>query len=375
MSRKMRLPNGFGQITKIKNKRLRNPYRVMITVGKTDEGKPICKLLKPQSYFRTYNDAYAALVEYNKNPYELNSLITVKELYDRWLPEYSKTLKSDSSIRTVTSAWSYCSEIYDVNVKDVRARHIKKCMDEGVNIVRGEVRHTSPRIKSRIKSLFNLMLDYAVEYEIVDTNYSRNFNVSDRIRKEEKINTKGHMAFTDDEINILWENVDRIPFVDTILIQCYSGWRPQEMGLLKIENINLKDRTMIGGMKTAAGINRIVPIHTKILKLVEEKYNEAVRLNSEYLINTTNGYNNESGLKMTYSKYRFRFIKVIEELKLNPEHKSHDPRMHFITMAKKYNVDEYAIKYIVGHSISDITEKVYTERNIEWLKDEMEKIK
>lgn len=44
-------------------------------------------------------------------------------------------------------------------------------------------------------------------------------------------------------------------------------------------------------------------------------------------------------------------------------------------MAKKSEVDEYAIKYIVGHKISDITERVYTERNVEWLKSEMEKIK
>jgi hypothetical protein len=42
---------------------------------------------------------------------------------------------------------------------------------------------------------------------------------------------------------------------------------------------------------------------------------------------------------------------------------------------KKNNVDEYAIKYIVGHSINDITEKVYTKREVGWLKDEIEKIK
>lgn len=49
--------------------------------------------------------------------------------------------------------------------------------------------------------------------------------------------------------------------------------------------------------------------------------------------------------------------------------------MHFITMAKKYNVDEYAIKYIVGHAIKDITEKVYTQRELDWLIEEMKKIK
>jgi hypothetical protein len=44
-------------------------------------------------------------------------------------------------------------------------------------------------------------------------------------------------------------------------------------------------------------------------------------------------------------------------------------------MAKKYKVDEYAIKYIIGHRISDLTEKVYTKRETSWLQSEIEKIK
>ena len=73
--KRMRLPNGFGQITEIKNQNLRNRYRAMITVGKTETGKPICKLLKPNSYFPTYNDAYNALMEYHKNPYDINKIV------------------------------------------------------------------------------------------------------------------------------------------------------------------------------------------------------------------------------------------------------------------------------------------------------------
>lgn len=42
---------------------------------------------------------------------------------------------------------------------------------------------------------------------------------------------------------------------------------------------------------------------------------------------------------------------------------------------KKSKVDEYAIKYVVGHTIEDITESVYTERDVDWLKEEIEKIK
>jgi len=76
-----------------------------------------------------------------------------------------------------------------------------------------------------------------------------------------------------------------------------------------------------------------------------------------------------------YKRYQAGFWRVRDELKLNPEHRPHDGRTHFVTAAKKYGIDEYAIKYIVGHKIADITEKVYTKREMEWLKEEIEKLK
>lgn len=59
---------------------------------------------------------------------------------------------------------------------------------------------------------------------------------------------------------------------------------------------------------------------------------------------------------------------------LKMKHSPHDPRKYFITLCKNCGMDEYAIKYIVGHSIDDITEKVYTERELDWFKKEIEKI-
>jgi len=78
---------------------------------------------------------------------------------------------------------------------------------------------------------------------------------------------------------------------------------------------------------------------------------------------------------MLDKRYLKGFTRVRDELKLNQEHRPHDGRTHFVTSAKRCNVDEYAIKYIVGHKISDITEKVYTQREFEWLREEMEKIR
>ena len=213
-NKRRRLPNGFGQISEIKNRNLRNPFRAMVTVGKTPDGKPICKPLKPESYFATYNDAYAALVEYNKNPYDLEPSITMQELYDKWLPEYEKTVKSTKS---ATSAWAYCSGVYKMRVMDIRARHVKGCMEEGVAVIRGKEQHPTATMKNQIKSLFNLMLDYALEYELVDRNYSRTFNLTEETVKEIQSVKKEHIAFADEEMDLLWANITNKRGIDMLL--------------------------------------------------------------------------------------------------------------------------------------------------------------
>ena len=59
---------------------------------------------------------------------------------------------------------------------------------------------------------------------------------------------------------------------------------------------------------------------------------------------------------------------------MNPHHRPHDPRMTFVTMAKKSEVDEYAIKAMVVHMVKDITKSTYTVRDTEWLRAELKKI-
>ena len=374
-----RLPNGFGQITKINNPRLRNPYRVCITVGKTPEGKVIQKLLKPVSYFPTYNAAYEALVEYHKNPYDIGTAsMTVKELYEKWTENYFK-ICSPAYQRTITSCWAYCSSLCNMQVRDLRARHMKGCIDNGYRIEttgkkKGQKIYPSAGTKSRIKSLFNLMLDYALEYEIVEMNYARTFEVSDDITTEIQEKKKDHIIFTDEEMKILWKHVNDTKFVDMILIQCYSGWRPQELATLRLDEIHFEENYMQAGMKTEAGKQRIVPIHSKIKDLVKRNMDFAESIGSEYLFNDK-GQTHAGSWKMTYDKYANRYKKVIKQLELNPDHRPHDPRKTFITMAKKAEMDEYALKEIVGHSIQDITESTYTVRDVDWLRKDLEKIK
>lgn len=346
-AKRKRLPNGFGQISRVKGN-LRSPYRAMVTVGKTPEGHPICKLLQPRAYFPTYNDAYTALLEYNRDPYAMESK-TLAELYTMWSDDFFVDL-SESAISKYKQCWRYCSDIQHMRVRDIRVRHVRSIMDKS----------DSAQTVKYIKTMFNLMLDKAVEYEMTDKNYARMFNLDKSITKAVSTTVKKHIPFEDWEIQRIEENINALPAAKLILIQCYSGWRPRELITLKREDVNINDWTFTGGMKSDAGKNRVVPIHSKIRDWVKEYYDHG----EEYLFG-----------KMTYNRLLQQFNDVVYYLELKNEHRPHDGRAHFITACKNAGVDEYAIKYMVGHAIRDITEDVYTTRSVEWLREEIEKIK
>ena len=94
----------------------------------------------------------------------------------------------------------------------------------------------------------------------------------------------------------MWQSIEFIPFVDMILYNCYSGWRPTEIISLKVANVDWENKYIRGGIKTNAGKNRIVPIHHSVEQIVKKYYDEALNIGSEYLFNDTS------------KKKRYRFI-------------------------------------------------------------------
>lgn len=348
-----KLPSGFGQISKLKNKNLQKPYRVMVSVKPAASCKSHCVPLKPVSYFKTYYDAFAALVEYNKNPEGyVNSYLTFEELFKSW---YERQTDISMSMRhRILSAWNYSAGLYTSPVVGLKIKTLRSYIESC---------KAPLSIKPVMKQLYNQLFDFAIEDDIIDKNPARSFVLNKNIKRQINENKRTHIPFSDIEMNILWQYRLKNQTVDMILVQCYSGWRPTEICELKTENIDFKTGIMIGGIKTRAGKNRIVPIHGKILEIIEHYYDP----NKTYLFNN-------KGKHISYDLYREHFMIIMQGFKFNINHKPHDGRVHFVTSAKKYDMNEYAIKYIVGHNISDLTERIYTRRSIEWLKTEIQKI-
>ncbi len=373
----MRRANGSGQIFKIKGAHRRNPWRVRITIGwelnqETGKSKQIIKTL---GYYPSRHAAEVALSEYLEEPYNIGSKdITFAELYKEWSEQYLPTLSGTSSVRTVESAYSYMHSLYNIKVRDIRVRHLEGCLQDAYIIPsrgkdKGQRRYATAGTKARMKSVFNLMFDYALKYDVIKTNYARNFNLDKETVRQKKADKKAVTIFTNEELQLLWGNLNKVQFVDMILIGIYSGWRPQELSILKIEDIDFDANTFCGGLKTDAGKNRFVPIHPLIKELVVNRYNEAVELGSNYLFNDIEG---QRGTTMTYDKYRHRFDKVMS--RLNMKHRPHETRHTFSTLAKAHNMKDNVRKLIVGHAIIDFTDRVYTHPLLEELQVEMRKI-
>ena len=346
-TKRKKLPNGFGQISFLKGRNLRKPYRAMVSVAKTELGKPICKVL---SYHATYNEAYEALLQYHRDPNKVDSNITMEELYSRWVQDFNG---SKNYLTSLKSAWPYCSQIYKSEVRDIRVRHIKNCIENGTVIRNGEVRLPSDTNRRTIKSLLSSLLDYAVEYDLISHNYANDVNLGKIAESSTLVRKNEHLAFNDNELKYLSEHLNT-PIAKMIWVQCYTGMRPNEMLNIRRDNVNFEKWYMVGGFKTKNGRNRIIPIHEEIRNIIRDFYDQG----GEYLFPI-----------QSYKVYNKRFSQIM------PGRLPHDPRKTFITYAKKYKMDEYAIKRIVGHQIKDVTEAVYTERSVEWLHEELKKIK
>lgn len=339
----MRRCNGSGSIIKLGGKR-RKPYAVRVTAGWTDDGKQILKYL---SYHEKKTDARRALDAYNVNPYDIDAAkITFEEIYERWSKTEFETL-SNSMINSYRSAYKHCKPLYGKVFKDLRKSHLQAVVDS----------IKAPSMQDVTKFLFLKSYKYALENDIVNKNYAQFVKIA---KKEE---TKEKKPFSREEIDILWENVDKVKYADLVLILLYTGMRIGELLNMEKSNIFLEERYMIGGSKTKAGKNRVIPLHKRIVPLIEKRMEES---DSQWL------YINRIGAKLKYNSFTQYHWEPIIKL-VGTEHTPHDTRHTFISEMSRLDVNQITIRKIVGHSDKSVTEH-YTHKTIEELLDAVDKL-
>ena len=327
-----RLPKGMGSVYKLSGNR-RKPYTARIQAGHDENGKTIYKYL---GYYETAEEALQELVEYNKNPYDLdNNKITITDLWEtfqkRRFPEISTSGKN-----VYKAAYKHLKPIYDIPIKDIKTYHMQMLIDSI---------DKSWQTKSHVQSLLHQIFDIAIELDIVEKNYAS------YVKLGYKPKSNIHKAFTTEEVQKLFDAVFSSDIADTVLIMIYTGMRPSELLSIKTEDIHISEKYIVGGLKTKAGMNRIIPLSDKILSLVIKRYNP----------------NNQFFIDMSYAIYKKNFLALMESL--NMDHLPHDCRHTFASMANTAGVNMTSIKLIMGHASQDITERVYTHKAVSELID------
>lgn len=339
----MRNPNGFGTIIKLSGKR-RRPYAIRITSGWTDNGRQKYKYI---SYHEKKTDAIVALAEFNKNPYDLNATkITFQELYEKWSSVEYRTL-SDSTVNNYRSTYKHCSAIYDKVFRELKKTHLQAVIDE----------IDAPSMAETTKFLFGKMYTFAIENDIVEKDYSK------FVKLPKKPAAKKKIPFSTDEIKYIWENINHIKYADFTLILLYTGMRIGELLDITKDDVFLEERYMIGGKKTEAGIDRIIPLHKDIVPLIKKRMDESP---SQWL------FLNKRGRKLQYSPFmKYHWPNLMADL--NIEHTPHDTRHTFVSEMNRLGVNTIIVKRIVGHSNADITEH-YTHKTIDELIEAIDKL-
>lgn len=105
--------------------------------------------------FNTRGQAESALESFLLNPFDVSSkIISFGDLYEAWFGEYVNTLKSDSSIRTISSTFKYCKNLVDMPIRKIGPGHLKDLINNAYIIEKtGEKKYASACTKERIRRL------------------------------------------------------------------------------------------------------------------------------------------------------------------------------------------------------------------------------
>lgn len=327
----MRRGNGDGSIYKLGGKR-RRPYAVRVTVGWTLEGKQKYKYI---GYYANKTDAKKALAEYLAAPEKaIIERQTLESIFNKMIE------KSDFTIGTqkqYESGFKKVHQLHRRNIGDITLEEIEELMES-------ETPNTQARIKKTLANCYK----YALKYNYVQRNLADLLEVKTEKAKERSV-------FTKSEIAALWENMSTVRHGDIPIILLYTGLRISELLEMSTENVDLEQGTLfVTKSKTPAGV-RTIPIHDEIRPLIQKRFNAR----NKWLFMNGNR-------KLPYSTYMREFWN-------NENHVPHEARHTFITELSKVTDDSVAIKKLVGHALTDITDH-YTHRTMDELRDIVNKL-
>lgn len=335
----MKLQNGSGSIVELSGNR-RKKYAVRITTGWKD-GKQVRKYL---GYYESQTEAMIALAEYHKNGVDTDlSKSTVDEVYQMWYKRLERK-NSTAVLSTARTAYKHLQPLLKIQMSKLKQTHLQDWLD-AIDL--------KPSSKGKVRSSAYQLFEFALANDIVTKNYAKGLEINEKIEKAGTV-------FSPEQLKWLWENHDQ-EIVRTTLILIYTGTRISELLQMNKATIFLDSNYMIGGVKTEAGKNRVIPIHHRIKPFIEQQLEKG-----KYILTKRDGQ------PMTYRGFYTNYQTLMKNL--GWKHTVHDARKTGISLMHSAGIPMETVRMIAGHAADGVTEKHYIYKEPEELVREINKI-
>lgn len=328
-------PNGSGSVTRLPGNR-RRPFRALTpAVFNLETGRYEQTTL---GYFETEQDARDALTMFRRCPPAVSPQTSFSELWELWKPQGYKNI-TKSTQNAYNAAWAKFAPIHKNKVIDVRAPQLQFCVDAQAEL--GASRSTL----HQMKVIAGLLEGFAMQLDLINKNYAE-FITLPKAEASEKA------VFTDFDLRTLEAEAERgDETARHVLILCYTGWRIQEYCNLTVFDYDREARTLKGGLKTAAGRDRVVPVPERVQKYVEEFFSRSERLCGRNVKQLRGDF---------YALLERLGIQNTEGKKITP----HSTRHTYNSMLAKQGVAVEVRMRLMGQVSEDVNRKVYTHTEL-----------
>lgn len=314
--------------------------------------------------FATVKEAQAAITEYEQSKYNDLHNIELCDVFERWSNVHFDTL-TDSGRQGYKAAYKSISELHRRPFRDIKAADFQRVID--YHATQGASRSKL----EKIRQLCSQLCKWAMQNDVIDKNYAAFV----KLPKANAEKVKG--VFTSAEISALWEHSqdNRARFV---LFMIYTGLRIGEVSAIKPENVHIDEGYIIGGEKTEAGRDRVIPLPPNVP--------EIARFVREWL---TAPDDSPFGVPAD-SLRQYWFYPLLAELHMieppvyNPktrkqEYKSprltpHCCRHTFASRAAAAGMRPDDLQKIIGHADYATTADIYVHQNVDTLIAAMSRI-
>lgn len=316
--------------------------------------------------FATKREAENALKDYEYNP--VNGFnMTLEQLHEKWMKTKAYAKLGDSVKSNYASAYIKLKPLYKRKFRDLRTSDYQYIVDYYDNPhhevgAGGKLKYldkngkgtykvtNTPKICEglgysalhKVKCLLTTLYTFAMKEDIVNKDYATFIELPEQ---EETTATR----FTEVQLELIRQSVGKVPYMDYIYIMCYVNFRVSEFLELTPDRYKVTDSGIhyfVGGKKTDAGKDRIVPIHPKIQQLVQKCIE-----NGGETIFCRMHEGSEFGKAMNkdyFLKYCFR--PAMQAIGLSDEYTPHSCRRTFSTRMSAAGAREEDIIALMGHT-------------------------